>query len=333
MIRHAVLQLKPEKGHVKKNLEAIFKALTELRPRKPDVAVAPEAFLSGYFLQAGVRELALTKDDLSVELEKMYRSLAWDGLLDLVVGFYEREGGTYYNSAAYFELGGRGLLNIHRKVFLPTYGVFDEERYLSQGSEVRAFQTRFGKAAMLICEDFWHSVTGTIAALDGAQILYVPSASPARGFAGGEPSNVARWKSLAQAVAAEHGVYVVLSSLVGLEAGKGLAGGSVIVGPEGNVLGEAPVFEEAVLLGEIDLERIPPVRYDNPLLADLEASLPLLLPDLERVLGQPIAAKPAQKNSKSKLDKKPARPKAKGPKPKAKPPARKPKRKAVKRGR
>jgi predicted amidohydrolase len=287
MIRHAVLQLKPEKGQISKNLQHIAQALSELRSYKPQVAVLPEAFLMGYFLQGGVRELAMTREELAERLEAIYQSLSWGEPLDLIVGFYELDSGVYYNSAAYFELGGRGLLHVHRKVFLPTYGVFDEERYISRGSRIQAFDTRYGRVALLICEDFWHSITGTIAALDGAEIIYVPSASPARGFAGGEPANVTRWKSLCQAVAAEHGVYVVLSSLVGLEAGKGLAGGSVVAGPEGNLLAQAPAFEEAALIAEIDLERLAPVRYDNPLLPDLEGGLPLLMNDLQRVMSQP----------------------------------------------
>lgn len=216
----------------------------------------------------------------------MYHGLGWAEGLDLVIGFYEQDGGIYYNSVAYIELGGRGLLHVHRKVFLPTYGVFDDERYLSRGSRIEAFDTRFGRVAMLICEDFWHSITATIAALDGAEIFYVPSASPARGLAGAEPANVTRWKSLTQAVASEHGVYVVLASLVGLEGAKTLVGGSLIVGAEGNIAGQAPVFEEAILVGDIDLARIPPVRYDSPLLADLEGGLPLLMPDLERVIRE-----------------------------------------------
>lgn len=286
MTRHAVLQLQPKKGHLEHNFERIGQALQDLRPHQPQVVVLPEAYCSGYFLQGGVREVALSQNQLETRLHQLYQSLSWEGMLDLVVGFYEVEHGVYYNSAAYLELGGRGLLHVHRKVFLPTYGVFDEERYISRGGRVQAFDTRFGRAAILICEDFWHSATATIAALDGAQTLYVPSASPARGFAGTEPANVIRWKSLTQAVAAEHGVYVVLSSLVGFEAGKGLVGGSVVTGPEGNLLAQAPVFEEAALLASIDLERIAPVRYDNPLLPDLEAGLPLLLPDLNRVLGR-----------------------------------------------
>ncbi|GLV47913.1 carbon-nitrogen hydrolase [Thermus sp. LT1-2-5] len=284
MVRHAILQFRPEKGRLRESLARLKEALSLLRPHAPEVVVLPETALTGYFLQGGVRELALTRHELLELLSQVHREVGWEGLLDVVVGFYERDEGAYYNSAAYLELPHR-VVHVHRKVFLPTYGVFDEERYLARGRRVEAFNTRFGRAAILICEDFWHSVTATIAALDGAEVIYVPAASPARGFQGERPENVARWRTLAQAVAAEHGVYVVLASLVGFEGGKGMSGGSLVAGPEGRILAEAPLFEEAALLFLLDRERIPPVRYDSPLLSDLEAGLPLLLPDLTRVLN------------------------------------------------
>ncbi len=285
MVRHAVLQLAPEKGQVRRNLARLEEALAELAEDAPEVVVLPEAYPTGYFLQGGVRELALAAGDLAERLDAIRRRV-WEGPLDLVMGFYEKDEreGAYYNAAAYFELGGRGLVHLHRKVFLPTYGVFDEERYLARGRGVQAFDTRFGRAAILICEDFWHSITSTLAALDGAEVIYVPSASPARGFYGPRPANVERWRELAKSVAAEHGLYVVLASLVGSEAGKGMSGGSLVASPEGRILAEAPVFEEAALVLDLDLARIPPVRYDNPMLADLKSGLPLLLGDLKRVV-------------------------------------------------
>ncbi|BBL94424.1 carbon-nitrogen hydrolase [Thermus thermophilus] len=284
-VRHAVLQFRPEKSRLRESLARLRAHLEALRPHAPQVVVLPEAALTGYFLQGGVRELALTRHELLELLVGVYEKVGWEGVLDVVVGFYERDEGAYYNSAAYLELPHR-VVHVHRKVFLPTYGVFDEERYLARGRRVEAFRTRFGRAALLICEDFWHSITATIAALDGAEVIYVPSASPARGFQGGYPENVARWRTLAQAVAAEHGLYVVVASLVGFEGGKGMSGGSLVVGPDGRILAEAPLFEEAALLFPLDRERIPPVRYDSPLLSDLEAGLPLLLSDLQRVLGR-----------------------------------------------
>ncbi len=282
-MRHVLLQFKPEKGRFKENLARLSGHLASLRPLRPQVVVLPEAALTGYFLQGGVRELALTREELYEAVLSAYRGAGLEEVLDLVVGFYERDGGAYYNSAAYLELPHR-IVHVHRKVFLPTYGVFDEERYLAQGSRIAAFDTRFGRAGLLICEDFWHSLTSAILALDGAQILYVPSASPARGFYGEVPDNVARWRVLAQSVAGEHGVYVLLSSLVGFEGGKGMSGGSLAVGPEGRILAEGPLFEEAAVVLDVDLDRIPPVRYDSPLLSDLQATLPLLLDDLKRVV-------------------------------------------------
>ncbi|WP_038055339.1 nitrilase-related carbon-nitrogen hydrolase [Thermus amyloliquefaciens] len=285
MVRHAILQFRPEKARLRENLARLGERLKALRPYAPEVVVLPEAALTGYFLQGGVREQALTRYELLELLSGVHKEVGWEGLLDVVVGFYERDEGAYYNSAAYLELPHR-VVHVHRKVFLPTYGVFDEERYLARGRRVEAFNTRFGRVAILICEDFWHSITAAIAALDGAEVLYVPAASPARGFGGERPENVERWRTLSRAVAAEHGVYVVLSSLVGFEGGKGMSGGSLAVGPEGRILAEAPLFEEAALLFGLDRGRIPPVRYDSPLLSDLQAALPLLLPDLERVLGK-----------------------------------------------
>ncbi len=285
MVRHALMQLRPEKGQIRRNLAHLGEALLRLQDEGVDVAVAPEAYPTGYFLQGGVRELALEAAELEDRLaawhERHYRSP-----LDLVIGFYERDGSAYYNAAAYFELGGRGLVHLHRKVFLPTYGVFDEERFLNRGHDLAGFETRFGRAALLICEDFWHTVTASVLALQGAEVLYVPSASPARGFGGGRPANVERWELLARAVAGEHGLYVALASLVGSEAGKLMSGGSLIAGPEGEVLARAPVFKEAALIADVDLERIPPVRYDNPMLADLKAGLPLIFPELRKIVEE-----------------------------------------------
>src|SRR5437762_3273687 len=105
-------------------------------------------------------------------------------------------------------------------VFPPTYGVFDEERFVDRGREIRAFDTRWGRAAILICEDAWHSLSGTIAALQGAQLVIVPSASPARGTGMDEegirlPASVVRWERILRGMADEHGVWVAFASLVG----------------------------------------------------------------------------------------------------------------------
>jgi len=277
-LRVALVQFKPTKADVAGNVQAVCD-IVGAHADQTDLIVFPETALSGYFLEGGVAEAALTVEQL---IDMLGPPPA--GGPDVVIGFYERWRRRLHNSAVYLgaEEGAWAVRHVHRKMFLPTYGVFDEERFLDRGHALASFATRFGRAALLICEDFWHTVTATTVALQGAEIVYVPSASPARGFGGDAPANVERWAILARAVSGEHGLYVALASLVGSEAGKLMSGGSLIAGPAGEVLAQAPAFEEAVLVADVDLDRIPPLRYDNPMLADLKAGLPLIFPELRR---------------------------------------------------
>src|SRR5262249_58201897 len=128
---------------------------------------------------------------------------------DIAIGFYEVYQNRLHNSALYATLGGEeaGIRHVHRKVFLPTYGVFDEERFVEAGRSVEAFATPWGRAAVLICEDAWHSITPMLAALDGAQGIIIPAASPARGIqpAAGtrRPVVVLTWEHTGQRIAGQ----------------------------------------------------------------------------------------------------------------------------------
>lgn len=255
-------------------------------PDPPELVIAPETALTGYFLEGGVRELAVSADQLFDDLSRQHEE-AGISPLDIALGFYEVHGNRLYNSGLYATLGGSeaGIRHIHRKIFLPTYGVFDEERFVEAGRSVQAFDTRWGRAAILICEDAWHSFTPMLAALDGAQVIIVPSASPARGVitsddTAGRPVSLARWSRLAQDIAGEHGVYLALAQLVGFEGGKAFPGGSILAGPRGDLLAQAPVFQEAIIPAVLDFEEITRARTDLPLLADLEMRLPHLLGSL-----------------------------------------------------
>lgn len=293
VVKHAILQMKPAKGKRKDNLERFRQTLIELRDAGEaiDVIVLPEGAFTGYFLQGGVRELAISSEDFYGELEAIV-SAVWPGPLDLVAGFFERSENDYFNSSLYAQFGEAregdlfdpGIRHVHRKVFLPTYGVFDEERYQSRGDRFEAFDTRFGRAAMIICEDAWHTISSTICALKGAEVIYVPSASPIRGLEGAEPANVAYWHNLVRGFAAEHGVFVALSSLPGFEGGKALMGASALIHPAGQIIVRAPMLEEAVLVADLDLDEIQPARYENPLLSDLRAHLPRVMASLEEAL-------------------------------------------------
>jgi NAD+ synthase (glutamine-hydrolysing) len=288
VLRLAISQLRPHKGAYEENLCRLGAHFREVAgwAEPPNLVVAPETALTGYFLEGGVRDLAVTADRLFDDLTRQHRE-AKAPPLDLALGFYELHQNRLHNSAMYAALGGpgAGIRHVHRKVFLPTYGVFDEERFVEAGRSVQAFDTAWGRAAILICEDAWHSFTPMLAALDGAQLIIVPSASPARGPVPGEdgagrPASLARWRRIILDIASEHGVYVVLAQLVGFEGGKAFPGGSIVATPRGELLAEGPIFEEALIPAVLDFEEITRARTDLPLLADLEMRLPHLLGSL-----------------------------------------------------
>ena len=170
-------------------------------------------------------------------------------------------------------------------MFSPTYGVFDEARFVESGRDVQAFDTRLGRVGMLICEEMWHSLAPTVLALGGAELIVAVSASPARDFTPdgeGRPHNLRRWDALAPATAVEHGVFVVVSQLVGSEGGKVFPGGSLAVGPDGAVLARGPLLEAGVTVASLELASIDRARVKSPLLADLEQALPHLQRSLTR---------------------------------------------------
>jgi NAD+ synthetase len=285
----ALAQFRPKKGDYAANLARIGALLTQASTleTRPQLVCFPEAALSGYFLEGGVREQAVTAGQLAADLHRVY---AGGPPVDVCVGFYEVWRNKLYNSALYLTLGETMPLvrHVHRKVFLPTYGLFDEERFVERGREVRAFDTAWGRVAVLVCEDAWHSLSGTIAALDNAQLILVPTAPPARGPQPKQdgvpgPASVSRWDRLARDMADEHGVYVALVQLVGSEGGKQFPGGAMIAGPKGDVRARGPLWEEALVVATLDLADVTRARADMPLIADLETMLPHLRDTLDRV--------------------------------------------------
>ncbi len=261
------------------------------------VLTFPESALTGYFLEGGVRDNAVTAGTLARDLDRVYReAVPSPKPLDVTIGFYEIWNNKLYNSALYVTLGEGDprIRHVHRKVFLPTYGLFDEERFVERGRSVRAFDTSWGRAAMLVCEDAWHSMTATIAALDAAQIVFVCAAPPARGpwrkaddVPG--PASTSRWDRLIRDIAEEHGIFVALTTLVGSEGGKVFPGGSFVAGARGEVRGRAPLWEDAILTVTVDLADVTRARADIPLIADLETMIPHLRTNIGEVLdGVPL---------------------------------------------
>ena len=282
----AIVQTKPVKGKYDRNLEDVSRAFAQLANGdvRPDVVMLPEAALTGYFLEGAVYDLALPARRFAGDLAAAWRGAAGDVPVELCCGFYENDAGTYYNSAIYVRVSGstHEIVHVHRKMFLPTYGVFDEERFLSRGRRLSVFDSRFGRAAMLICEDAWHGIMPTIAAVKGARVIFVPSAAPGRGIEGdGELTSIGRWRELLRGIAMEHGVYVVYAGLAGFEGGKGMTGTSCIIDPWGRIQVAAPPFGPCIVRGFVDPREADLARASLPLLGDLAAVLPDLLLDEE----------------------------------------------------
>jgi NAD+ synthase (glutamine-hydrolysing) len=277
-LRLGLVQFKPRKADVAGNLERM-RDLVLREGQDHDLLVFPEASLTGYFLKGGIAEAAVTMDEVAGGLGR-----GEAGGPDLVLGFFERWKRGIYNSVAYLEAEETGYhpVHVHRKMFQPTYGMFEEARFADPGTELSSFDSRFGRMGLLVCEEMWHSMPSAVLALDGAELILVVSASPAREFlrGTGRPGNLIRWDGLARSVALEHGVFVAVCQLVGSEGGKVFPGGSVVTGPDGAVLVRGPLLEEAVVSVALDGTAIDRARFETPLLADLRQ----MLPHLQRAL-------------------------------------------------
>ena len=291
----ALVQFAPRKGDVRANFERIEQVFAALRHDKegfPAVVVFPEASLSGYFVEGGVAEVALPATTVLQRLNRAASAAcgANHEPFDVVLGFYEDDRGKLYNSALYATLSATpALRHVHRKLFLPTYGVFDEERFVSRGRTIEAFETRHGRVAILICEDACHAVAVTIAALRGAQIVYIPSASPGRGLEDVEPANVRMWRDIMRVAAAEHGIFMVYAGLVGFEGGKGFTGASRLMGPFGDLRVEAPFDGAAIVRTTISLADVNIARAALPALGDLESNLS----EITAMFDKEVANRPA----------------------------------------
>ncbi len=266
----AAVQFAPRMGDVVENVRRMGEIIRQCAEEGAELVVFPECAVSGYAIEAGVNEVALEPGELLARLSTAVGTLSRP--VDVVVGFYEKNYGQPFNSAGYFELGDSPrVTHVYRKFFLPTYGVFDEERYAQTGQDLGVFNTRFGRLGILICEDVWHSVMSPLVAVSGAEMVIVPIASPARGFSEEKPGNVLRYERMLKALADEHGMFALASCLAGFEGGKGLAGTSSIWSPLGENLGQSPALGEAIVVAEIDFDLCRIARSKSPLLNDLQS--------------------------------------------------------------
>ncbi len=278
-----VAQIDCRLGDVEANLAAYEHALREAKGRGIDLLLFPELSLTGYFLKDMVSTVAL---DAGSPLLKRLRELSRETVAFVAGAVEETSEYRFYNAAMLFDRGE--LAHVHRKVYLPTYGLFDELRYLARGDRVAAFESRFGRSAMLLCEDLWHPSTAYIAAMDRALTLFVPSASPIWGLERGElPENAAYWQRVNAVTAESYGMHLVYANRVGFEDGVGFWGGSEILGPSGEVLARAKYYEPDMIAAEVNLAAVRRKRIAAPMLRD--ENLDLTINELVRIRGRESA--------------------------------------------
>jgi NAD+ synthase (glutamine-hydrolysing) len=273
----ALAQLNTRLGDVEANLARHLKLAQEARDSGADLLVFPELSLTGYVLQdltPAVAHRPEASDPVFKPLLDASREL------DLVVGFVDEDNRhRFYIAAAYLSKGE--VVHVHHKVYLPTYGLFDEGRFFAWGDSIRAFDTRFGRFGILICEDFWHASPPYLLWQDGADVLLFMSASPGRGLSSEPILESARWvEHINRAYASLFTAFVAHANRVGFEDGLNFWGGSTVYDPNGELLVKGPYQEEALTLVEIDLNQLHRTRARLPLLRDERTAL------VQRELGR-----------------------------------------------
>ena len=262
-VRVALAQIDPKLGDLEANLDRHAEAVRLARRDRARVVVFPELSLTGYVLQDQVPELALTRDaPVFKKLLRLSRAV------DLVVGFVEETPEHRFHNAAAYLSGGR-VVHVHRKVFLPSYGMFEEGRDFAAGDLVRAFDGPFGRCGILVCEDAWHPVCPWLLVQDGAQTLLVLSSGPTRGAKPGKGvTSLKVWHELLRTTAQLQTSFVVYVNRVGYEDGLNFGGGSIAVDPFGRAIATLSALDPGLAVVELDAEVIRRARAAYPLVRD-----------------------------------------------------------------
>jgi len=280
-------QVAPHLGEVAANLEMVAERARAAAAEGADLVVFPELALTGYLLSDLVPEVAMPATD--PRLAALSREAP--GAL-VAIGFVEETAEhRYANSAALLRDGE--LVGLHRKVYLPTYGMFDEGRFTRPGDRIRTTQVGepLGRVGLSICEDFWHPSLPLLQAQDGAALLVNLAAGPARapGSAAGLAA-IAGWHKMQETYALLGTVAVAFCNRVGNEEGLTFWGGSRLIGPGGGVVVEAPLYEEALVVGSLDTDDLRMQRYQLPILAD--ERLELTRRELGRIIAERAGLEP-----------------------------------------
>ena len=280
-LKVALAQINTKLGVVEANLERHLDWIDQACNQGADLVIFPELSLTGYVVQDLAPTVALRplpEDPIFQPLLQASRKI------DIVLGFVEEDvRNRFYISAAY--LSGGKIAHVHRKVYLPTYGLFDEGRFFAWGDSIRAFDTRFGRAGLLICEDFWHASPPYLLWLDGADLFFFISASPGRGLNAAPVLENTRWvEHINRAYASLFTSFGLYTNRVGYEDGLNFAGGANVFDPDGNLIAQGPYHQESLIMATLDLHQLHRTRTRLPLLRDERTAL------VQRELGRILAA-------------------------------------------
>jgi predicted amidohydrolase len=281
-LRIALAQIAPRLGGLDENLARHHELIAQARAGGAHLLVFPELGLTGYQLQDLAADVAMRRDD-----PRLLELAVQAGEMSVVVSFVEEaEDHRLFISAALLEAGEISL--VHRKLFLPTYGLFDERRFFAAGDRLRTVDSRLGmKLGLAICEDFWHLGVAQTLALDGAQILINVSSSPGRDLAAVNEvglGTAVSWRNLMRTYAQLTTCFVVFCNRVGLDETISFWGGSEVISPSGESVFSAPLFDEGLYIAEIQPGDVRRERIGLPLLRDERPELQLR--ELRRILAE-----------------------------------------------
>ena len=265
-----------------KNLQHAMDRVREAASRGAQVICLPELFQTQYFCQREDASLFDLAEPIPGPTTQKLSDLAKQLKIVLVASLFEkRTAGVYHNTAVTFDVDG-SLLGLYRKMHIPDDPLYYEKYYFTPGDlGFRAFDTEVGKVGTLVCWDQWYPEGARLTALQGASVLFYPTAigwHPAEKAEFGTAQHDA-WRTIQRAHAIANGVYVGVVNRVGFETGnvmgksapgQGLEfwGGSFLCDPFGRIIAEASHDKEEILIGEVSLQHMEDTRRNWPFLRD-----------------------------------------------------------------
>jgi N-carbamoylputrescine amidase len=260
----------------KANLDKTLAFVERAAKQGAQIICTQELFRSQYFCQSEDHENFKLAEPIPGPSTAAFQKLAKKHAVVVIASLFEkRASGVYHNTAAIIDADG-SLLGIYRKMHIPDDPLFYEKFYFTPGDlGFRAWQTRYGKIGVLICWDQWYPEGARLTAMQGAEILFYPTAigwHPKEKKEYGATQHD-KWELIQRSHAVANGCYVASINRIGLEkpvGGDGLEfwGQSFVAGTSGQILSKASVNREEILVVPVDLAKVDVTRTHWPFLRD-----------------------------------------------------------------